>query len=180
MVVCARGCVRGHSQLLLMLFWMPPFFSPFSCFSSPSSPPSWSQLPLLSHLWPQPKAKVGRLLLWQHGSPVGSDCWPQGARSNHDNHNLVPSAPCQLVHEYHLEREKTNKPNWCRIDGLTGGWTDSWMKEQKEDACATERTSFRNEFWWPIDPLPLFQFKKEGVIDLMLMGINLTEVALRN
>lgn len=87
--VCTWVCARSQSFTVDAVLNASLFF-PFSCFSSPSSPSSWSQLPLLSHLWPQPKAKVGRLLLWQHGSPVGSDCWPQGARSNHDNHSVNP------------------------------------------------------------------------------------------
>lgn len=40
-------------------------------------PPLWSQLPLLSNLWPKPKAKVGRLLPRQQNRPAAPGCWPR-------------------------------------------------------------------------------------------------------
>lgn len=68
--------------------------------------------------------------------PCGPWLLTPGALSNHDDHNLLPITPCQLVHEYHLEREE-DKQN--QIDTMDR-WTNGWTKEQKGDACATERT----------------------------------------
>lgn len=148
-----------------MALWSDCLFSfPFPAFPSPTS-----QVPAATPLSPLTPAQgqgweVVVTATWQ---PCGLWLLTPSVLSNHDDRNFLPSWPhCQLVHEYHFKREGMRDPNRRR-----DGQMDRKNKRGTRGvACAAERERFRNEFWWPIDPAPFFQFKKGGVTDEIIAG----------
>lgn len=138
---CTRGCGGSRpvdsrrpgssavDSLSVMALWfdcLPSFH--FSCSPPPTSPLSQSQLPLLSDLRPQPKAKVGRLLPEQRNSPAAPDCWPQEPRVTMTIIICSPLAPRRSVH---------GEKRWTSLsDALLNGWMDGrmdiWIERTKD------------------------------------------------
>lgn len=122
----------------------------------PPSSPLWSQLPHLLHLWPQPKAKVGRLLPRQHNNPVVTDCWPREPKVT-VTMVIVSSLPLTSKCMTSIQREGNQTEP--KRGGGKERWTDG-LGGQKEDACADKSKSFKDQLGWPVDLLHLNSFRR--------------------